>query len=120
MKKVVVTGIGAVTSLGNSFHESWISVKKGLSGIAPLIRFDVSLMRWKMSGELKSFDAGLYLSKKEMTHLDPFIHYAVAASFMEAEDAGLLQPSEKHKVSTLASGGVIIGSSHGGITTSVI
>ena len=73
-----------------------------------------------MSGELKSFDAGLYLSKKEMTHLDPFIHYAVAASFMEAEDAGLLQPSEKHKVSTLASGGVIIGSSHGGITTSVI
>ncbi|MBI3377044.1 MAG: beta-ketoacyl-ACP synthase II [Nitrospirae bacterium] len=124
MRKVVVTGIGAVTSLGNSFHESWTSVKKGLSGIAPLTRFDVPPMKWKMSGELKGFDAGLYLSQKEMTHLDPFVQYAVAASFMAAEDAGLLQPSEKNKVSSLvtrhsslASGGVIIGSSRGGITT---
>ncbi|MCG2710587.1 MAG: beta-ketoacyl-[acyl-carrier-protein] synthase II [Thermodesulfovibrionales bacterium] len=124
MRKVVVTGIGAVSPLGNSFHESWTSVKKGLSGIAPLTRFDVTPMKWKMSGELKGFDAGLHLSQKEITHLDPFIHYAVAASFMAAEDAGLLQPSEKNKVSSLvprpsslASGGVIIGSSRGGITT---
>ncbi|MDP2279329.1 MAG: beta-ketoacyl synthase N-terminal-like domain-containing protein [Nitrospirota bacterium] len=124
MKKVVVTGVGAVTSLGNSFHESWKSVKKGLSGIAPLTRFDVPPTKWKMSGELKNFDARLYLSEKEMTHLDPFVQYAVAASFMAAEDAGLLQPSEKNKVSSLvtrhsslASGGVIIGSSRGGITT---
>ena len=125
MRKVVVTGIGAVSSLGNSFHESWTSVKKGLSGIAPLTRFDVPPMKWKMSGELKGFDAGLHLSQKEITHLDLFIHYAVAASFMAAEDAGLLQLSEgKNKVSSLvtrhsslASGGVIIGSSRGGITT---
>ena len=110
MRKVVVTGIGAVTSLGNSFHESWTSVKKGLSGIAPLTRFNVPPMKWKMSGELKGFDAGLYLSEKEMTHLDPFVQYAVAASFMAAEDAQLMQKS-------LASGGVIIGSSRGGITT---
>ena len=46
-----------------------------------------------MSGELKCFDAGLYLSQKEITHLDPFVQYAVAASFMAAEDAGLIQPS---------------------------
>ena len=132
MRKVVVTGIGAVSSLANSFRESWTSVKKGLSGIAPLTRFDVPLMKWKMSGELKCFDAGLYLSQKEITHLDPFIHYAVAASFMAAEDAGLIQPSaisyqptgKKNKDlslvtrhSSLASGGVIIGSSRGGITT---
>lgn len=124
MKKVVVTGIGAVSSLGNSFHESWTSVKKGLSGIAPLTRFDVTHMKWRVAGELKGFDVGLHLSQKEMTHLDPFVQYAVAASFMAAEDAGLLQPSEKNKVSSLvprpsslASGGVIIGSSRGGITT---
>ena len=110
MRKVVVTGIGAVSSLGNSFHESWTSFKKGLSGIAPLTRFNVPPMKWKMSGELKGFDAGLYLSEKEMTHLDPFVQYAVAASFMAAEDAQLMQKS-------LASGGVIIGSSRGGITT---
>ena len=135
MRKVVVTGIGAVSSLGNSFHESWTSVKKGLSGIAPLIRFDVPPMKWKMSGELKGFDAGLYLSQKEITHLDPFIHYAVAASFMAAEDAGLIKDRNALSVmrnelekkslnsslithhSSLASGGVIIGSSRGGITT---
>src|SRR3989339_1862202 len=110
MKKVVVTGIGAVTSLGNSFHESWTSVKKGLSGIAPLTRFNVPPMKWKMSGELKGFDAGLYLSQKEMVRLDPFVQYAVAASFMAAEDAQLAQKS-------LASGGVIIGSSRGGTST---
>jgi len=135
MRKVVVTGIGAVSSLGNSFHESWTSVKKGLSGIAPLTRFDVPPMKWKMSGELKGFDAGLYLSQKEITHLDPFIHYAVAASFMAAEDAGLIKDRNALSVmrnelekkslnsslithhSSLASGGVIIGSSRGGITT---
>jgi beta-ketoacyl-acyl-carrier-protein synthase II len=119
MRKVVVTGIGAVTSMGNSFHESWASVKKGLSGIAPLTRFDVPPMKWKMSGELKNFDAGLHLSQKEMTHLDPFVQYAVAASFMATEDAGLIQSAEvqKKEASRLASGGVIIGSSRGGITT---
>ena len=131
MRKVVVTGIGAVTSLGNSFHESWTSVKKGLSGIAPLTRFNVPPMKWKMSGELKGFDAGLYLSVKEMTHLDPFVKYAVAASFVAAEDAGLIQQksgvrSQESGVkdsklrtpnSELSSAGVIIGSSRGGITT---
>ncbi len=128
MRKVVVTGIGAVSPLGNSFHESWTSVKKGLSGIAPLTRFDVPPMKWKMSGELKDFDAGLHLSQKEITHLDPFIHYAVAASFMAAEDAGLIKDrnalsvmcnalEKKSLNSSLASCGVIIGSSRGGITT---
>ncbi|MDP3259545.1 MAG: beta-ketoacyl synthase N-terminal-like domain-containing protein [Thermodesulfovibrionales bacterium] len=135
MRKVVVTGIGAVTSLGNSFHESWVAVQRGLSGIAPLTRFDVPPMKWKMSGELKGFDAGLYLSQKEMTHLDPFVQYAVAASFMAAEDAGLIKDRNALSVmrnalekkslnsslithhSSLYSGGVIIGSSRGGITT---
>lgn len=126
MRKVVVTGIGAVTSLGNSFNESWTSVKKGLSGIAPLTRFNVPPMKWKMSGELKCFDAGLYLSQKEMTHLDPFVQYAVAASFMAAEDAGLASQGlgirgqgleGRNNISSLASGGVIIGSSRGGVST---
>ncbi len=136
MRKVVVTGISAVSSLGNSFHESWTSVKKGLSGIAPLTRFDVPPMKWKMSGELKGFDAGLYLSQKEITHLDPFIHYAVAASFMAAGDARLIQQKSgvrsqnriqdkknhascivNHASLLLSSAGVIIGSSRGGITT---
>ncbi|MCX5717303.1 MAG: beta-ketoacyl synthase N-terminal-like domain-containing protein [Nitrospirae bacterium] len=117
MRKVVVTGMGTVSSLGNSLYESWTAVQRGLSGIDSLTRFDVHQMKWKVAGELKGFDAGLYLSQKEITHLDPFVQYAVAASFMAAEDAGLLKPSEKNKVLSLASGGAIIGSSRGGITT---
>ena len=83
-----------------------------------------------MSGELKGFDAGLYLSEKEMTHIDPFVQYAVAASFMAAEDAGISQKSEVRSSesgfknfklltsnSELNHAGVIIGSSRGGITT---
>ncbi|MEK6581667.1 MAG: beta-ketoacyl-[acyl-carrier-protein] synthase II [Nitrospirota bacterium] len=129
MKKVAVTGIGAVSPLGNSFEASWEAAKKGVSGIAPVTRFDASGIKWKVAGELKGFDASQYLSQKEISHLDPFVQYAVAASMMAVEDAGLArqlsaisyQLSEKDfrpKTNDyLTAGGVIIGSSRGGITT---
>jgi 3-oxoacyl-[acyl-carrier-protein] synthase II len=109
---VVVTGIGAVSPLGNSFYTSWEASKSGVSGIGPITRFDTSEIRWKVAGELKGFDATKYLSQKEIHRLDPFVHYAVAAAIMAAEDAGLVS---RH--SLLDSSGVIIGSSRGGITT---
>ena len=144
MNKVVVTGIGAVSPLGDSFYESWEAAKAGLSGIIPITRFDVSDAKWKVAGELKGFDAGKYLSKKEINRLDPFVHYAVAAAVMAAGDAGLIKqkyevgskqtnpPSppfakgEKERIINsslftlhplLSSAGVIIGSSRGGIST---
>jgi 3-oxoacyl-[acyl-carrier-protein] synthase II len=135
MKRVVITGIGAVSPLGNSFYESWRTAKAGLSGILPITRFDVSDMRWKVAGELKRFDAGKYLSQKDMNRVDPFVHYAVAAATMAVEDAGLIdrksevrgQKSEKDleprsasdgpNSELLSSAGVIIGSSRGGIST---
>jgi 3-oxoacyl-[acyl-carrier-protein] synthase II len=125
MNRVVVTGIGAVSPLGNSFYESWEAAKAGLSGIVPITRFDVSDTRWKVAGELKGFDAGEYLSLKEINRLDPFVHYAVAAAMMAAEDAGLIPPTYpspsrgegKGGGELLNSAGVIIGSSRGGITT---
>ncbi|MCX5719854.1 MAG: beta-ketoacyl synthase N-terminal-like domain-containing protein, partial [Nitrospirae bacterium] len=58
MKRVVVTGIGAVSPLGNSFYDSWEAAKAGLSGIRPITKFDASEMRWKVAGELKGFDEG--------------------------------------------------------------
>lgn len=120
MKRVVVTGVGAVSPLGNSFCDSWEAAKAGLSGIGPITKFDTSEMRWKVAGELKGFDEGRYLSLKEINRLDPFVHYAVAAAIMAAEDAGLIE--QKSEVRTLNSellfsGGVIIGSSRGGIST---
>ncbi len=139
MKRVVVTGIGAVCPIGNSLKESWAAAKNGLSGIARTTRFDVSGIKWKVAGELKRFDAGKYLTRKEIIRLDPFVHYAVAAACMATEDAGLIEQSsinsqELSVNSSLAKGGtrhtsrftlrpsldsagVIIGSSRGGIST---
>jgi 3-oxoacyl-[acyl-carrier-protein] synthase II len=136
MNRVVVTGIGAASPLGNSFSKSWESTTTGLSGIAPITKFDVSDIRWKVAGELKGFDAERYLSKKEINRLDPFVHYAVAAAMMAAGDAGLIKQSsvnshqslvktndqwlitsDRSVNSSLDSAGVIIGSSRGGIST---
>lgn len=120
MKKVAVTGIGAVSPLGNSFEASWEAAKKGVSGIAPVTRFDASGIKWKVAGELKGFDASQYLSQKEISHLDPFVQYAVAASIMAVEDAGLRAMSNEQRAQStdyLNAGGVIIGSSRGGIST---
>ncbi|NCO67781.1 MAG: beta-ketoacyl-ACP synthase II [Nitrospirae bacterium] len=128
MNRVVVTGIGAVSPLGNSFNESWEATKAGLSGICPITKFDVSDVSWKVAGELKGFYAGKYLSLKEINRLDPFVHYAVAAAMMAAEDAGLIQQNSpplnpplskggNDRGGILESAGVIIGSSRGGIST---
>jgi 3-oxoacyl-[acyl-carrier-protein] synthase II len=119
MKRVVVTGIGAVSPLGNSLYECWEGAKAGLSGIAHITRFDASEIKWKVAGELKALDAQKYLSQKEINRLDPFAHYAVAAATMAAEDAGLItiHSSLITHNSLLNSGGVIIGSSRGGIST---
>lgn len=107
MKKVVITGIGAVTPLGNTFAESWKNLKKGLSGIGDIEGIEIS-GRWKQAGLIKGFDAGACLSAKEIRRLDPFIHYAVASAEMAVKDAGI-------KGDRLISAGVIIGSSRGGI-----
>ncbi len=128
MNRVVVTGIGAVSPLGNSFNESWEATKAGLSGVAPITKFDVSDVSWKVAGELKGFNSGEYLSLKERNRLDPFVHYAVAAAMMAAEDAGLIEQNSPPLTPPLSKGGsdrggilesagVIIGSSRGGIST---
>jgi 3-oxoacyl-[acyl-carrier-protein] synthase II len=110
MKRVVVTGIGAVCPIGNSLKEAWAAAKAGISGIAPVTRFDVSGVRWTVAGELKEFVA-VRLSPKEIGRLDPFVHYAVAAAGEAAEDAGLIGQD------VIESAGVVIGSSRGGICT---
>jgi beta-ketoacyl-acyl-carrier-protein synthase II len=111
MRRVVITGIGAVTPIGNTFGDAWAAALDGKPGIAAITKLDVSEIPWSVAGEVKGFRPGLYLSRKEELHLDPFVHFAVAASAMAVEDAGLI------KNSYLEEGGVIIGSSRGGIGT---
>lgn len=134
MNRVVVTGIGAVTPLGNSFSHSWEAIKSGKSGIEWVKVFDASCLPWKVAGELKGFDARACLTEKEAGKLDPFVQYSVAAAVMASEDAGLIGSDElgvtsnklrgKNRNSSfvtrhlsLNSAGVIIGSSRGGIST---
>ena len=111
-----MTGIGAVSPLGNTFQESWAAAKKGLAGIGPVTGFDASDIPWQVAGELKHFDPGRYLSGKELKRLDPFAQYAVAAAVMAAEDAGLISSLILHP-SPLSFAGIIVGSSRGGISS---
>ena len=100
--------MGAVTPLGNTLADSWEALKAGKVGIGPITRFDASRLDWKSAGELKGFNPSDYIPKKDIKRLDPFVHYAAAASMMAIEDSGLKE---------LAASGVIIGSSRGGIST---
>ncbi len=129
MKRVVITGIGAVTPIGNTMESTWINLLKGVSGVGLITRFDTSRLPVKIAGELKDFKADDYVSGKDILRLDPFIHYATASALMAVQDAGLNPPlpplikggkggfEGRHKGinSSLSSAGIIIGSSRGGI-----
>ena len=120
MPRIVITGIGAVTPLGNSFVDSWSAACSGRSGIRTCSRMPVADMPWTVCGEVSAFDPLLHLSGKEARRLDLFAQYAVSAAIMAAGDAGLIQGSkgeERHEpYDYLNSGSVIIGSSRGGIS----
>ncbi|WP_413581530.1 beta-ketoacyl-ACP synthase II [Bdellovibrio sp. HCB288] len=109
-RRVVVTGVGAVTPLGNTIEESWSNAKKGVTGIAPITKFDTTGFDVTFAGEVKGFNADQYIEKKEQKKMDEFIHYSIAASKMAVEMAKL-ELSEKEKATT----GVIIGVGIGGL-----
>jgi 3-oxoacyl-[acyl-carrier-protein] synthase II len=111
MKKVVITGIGAVTPLGNTIEETWENLLRKRSGISHISRFDPSGLPSRIAGELKGFSAENYISRKDILRLDPFIHYAAAAAEMALEDAGLKTAGD------LRNAGIVVGSSRGGITS---
>jgi len=111
-RRVVITGLGAVTPVGNSVRESWENICRGRSGIAKIRKFDCSVFETKIAGELKAFDALTFLNKKEMRRLDEFTIYALAASEMAIADSGL---TISDGISERA--GVIIGSAIGGLST---
>ncbi len=122
MKRVVITGIGAVTPLGNSMETTWDGLANGVSGLSHITRFDASGLPGRMAGELIKFTPENYISRKDILRLDPFIHYAVAAATMAVEDAGLISAKAQKYGSAeagaplqLTNAGVIIGSSRGGI-----
>lgn len=109
-KRVVVTGVGAVTPLGNTIEESWAAALRGQSGIAKITKFDTTGFDVTFAGEVKNFNPDLYIEKKEQKKMDTFIHYAIAASKMAVEMAKLeLTEDVKNQA------GVIIGVGIGGL-----
>lgn len=112
MKRVVVTGLGAISPLGNSKDELWDGLIKGKSGIGYITKFDPKDHDAKIAAEVKDFDPTLYMEKKEAKRMDLFSQYAVAASKEAVEDGNIdLQSLDLERI------GTIIGSGIGGITT---
>lgn len=111
-RRVVVTGLGALTPLGNSLSETWEAAITGKSGIGPITKFDSSAYKTRIAGEIKNFDPLQYVNKQEVRRYDDFILYALAAAEMALADASLTIGSEFSERT-----GVIIGSAIGGLAT---
>lgn len=111
-RRVVITGIGAVTPLGNDIETTWEAVKEGKSGIGPLTRLNPDDYSAKIAAEIKDFNIEEYIEKKEARKMDRFTHYALAASIMAMKDSGL----ELDEATALRTG-VWIGSGIGGMET---
>lgn len=90
MKRVVVTGMGAITPLGNSVNETWEAAIKGISGIGKLTRFDCTDFSAKTAAEVKNFNLSDYMYVNERHRMDRFTQYAVASSIMALRDSGIL------------------------------
>lgn len=113
MKRVVVTGIGALSPIGNSAEDMWNAMLEGKNGIGKITKFDAESAKISVAAELKNFDIGEYIDPKAAKRLDPFSHYAIAAATMAYQDAGLENFDPNHKLNTA----VIVGSGIGGLQT---
>jgi 3-oxoacyl-[acyl-carrier-protein] synthase II len=109
-RRVVITGVGVVTPLGIGVEKTWQGLLAGKSGVTNITRFDASDYACQIAGEVKDFNPGDYIDKKEIKKMDTFIHYAVAASQEAVDDAGLkITPENADRV------GVYIGAGIGGL-----
>ncbi|MFN3757973.1 MAG: beta-ketoacyl-ACP synthase II [Algoriphagus aquaeductus] len=112
LKRVVVTGIGALTPIGNTKDEFWKGLAAGVSGAAPITRFDASLFKTQFACEVKNFDVEQFIDKKEARKMDAFTQYAMVTADEAIVDAGLdLETIDKSRA------GVIWGSGIGGLRT---
>jgi len=112
LKRVVVTGLGALTPIGNTLPEFWENLLKGVSGAAPITSFDTEKFKTKFACELKNFRVEDFLEKKEARKLDPFVQYAMVSTDEAIKDAGLdFSQLDTNRI------GVIWGSGIGGIKT---
>jgi 3-oxoacyl-[acyl-carrier-protein] synthase II len=113
-RRVVVTGLGCVSPVGNTVAEAWSNVLSGQSGIGSITKFDASAFSCKIAGEVRNFDLESYMSSKEARTMDTFIHYGIAASVQAVADAGLPTGDALGELEATRIG-CIIGSGIGGL-----
>ena len=111
IKRVVVTGVGAVTPVGNDVPTTWKALLEGKSGIAPIARFDPGEMKVKFDAEVKDFAPLRYFTKQELRHTDLYLQYAMAAAVEAVEDSGIEGKVDSPRF------GVYMGSGIGGLNT---
>ena len=111
-KRVVVTGLAALTPIGNSLQDSWANLVAGVSGIGPITLFDASEFDAKIAGELKNFEPTDYVGVKEAKRMDRFVQIAVAAGKQLMEDCGMVMDE-----ATAPEVGVLLGCGLGGLST---
>jgi 3-oxoacyl-[acyl-carrier-protein] synthase II len=112
LKRVVVTGLGAITPLGSNIAETWENIQNGVSGAAPITHFDATLFKTKFACEVKDFDPLKFFDRKEARKLDLYAQYAIAAAKEAIENSGMdLEKIDKDEV------GVIFAAGIGGIQT---
>ena len=109
-RRVVVTGMGILSPVGNDLDSSWNAIVNGRSGIGPITHFDASAFPTRIAGEVRNFDPSLWIAPKDIKKMDPFVHYGVATSMMAIKDAGLeIADSDAERI------GVAIGAGIGGL-----
>ena len=111
-RRVVITGMGIKSPVGNDLESAWLAIREGRSGIGPLTEFDASTFPTRIAGQVRDFDPAAYVQAKDVKKMDPFIHYGIAASVDAVNDAGL-HPHERDAERI----GVAVGAGIGGIAT---
>jgi len=109
-RRVVITGLGLVTPVGNTVTEAWNSILSGISGIAPITHFDTTGYPVRFGGAISDLDLDPYIARKEQRKMDPFIHYGMVAGIQAFEDSGITVTEEN-----TGRIGVAIGSGIGGL-----
>ncbi|AXA83773.1 beta-ketoacyl-[acyl-carrier-protein] synthase II [Lysobacter oculi] len=110
-RRVVITGLGILSPLGNDLESNWAAIKAGRSGIGPITHFDASAYPTRIAGEVRGFDPAAFIGAKEVKKMDPFVHYGVAAGLMAIRDAGLvIEGEDAERI------GVAVGAGIGGLS----
>ena len=110
-RRVVITGLGILSPLGNDLASTWDGIKAGRSGIGPITHFDASTFPTRIAGEVKDFDPAAFIGPKDIKKMDPFVHYGVAAGLMAIQDAGLdIANDEAERI------GIAVGAGIGGLS----